>query len=1518
MAQLTLHVLGAPRIQVDGAAVHIARRRALACAVYLAVTGRAQSRDTLATLFWPEEDQHHARADLRRTLYLLHQTFGPDRLRVDHDVVQVIHDNNLWLDVAHFRRLLATCTSHGHAPDEVCSACLPPLAAAVALYRDDFLAGFTLPDSPDFDQWQFDQGEQLRGELAAALERLVRGYVIQGEFAQAIAYSRRWLALDPLHEPAQGWLMQLYAWSNQQSAALRQYREYAQLLAAELGSEPTAETQKLQRAIKAHRLAPPAAERLRVVAAPLDGVALPAPMPPVEDELRLTTILSVGLHQLATGDADQAEDLDHLAAQAEQLFTLTTNACAPYGGQVERAPGGDLLAIFGLETMHEDDPERALRAALSIQQATAAEALAVQMGVNTGLIYCAHPSAADTPTVLGAAVNLAVQLRSRAAVGQIVASKALYRATRGVFDVASLSLPLPGVTAPVTAYHILRLRSHPEKVRGVEGHPVALVGRDEELARLTAAFDQVMKGAGHLVLISGPAGVGKSRLVAELKHQVTPIPHSASRGRPRTPHWLDGRCLAFATTTSYWLFIDALRHFLGEAANDDEQALAQRLVALLQTLAARGDLTAAQVEEIGPLLGHLLALRFGSDWDERLSRVEPAQMRSRMLNAVQTFIIALARGQPVVLICEDLHWADALSLDLLARLIKEIGQTRLLLVCVYRPEQAQAGEPLVALANQQDAAHCTQITLTELTASQSGQLLAALLAGEMLPAPTRDLILTTAQGNPFFLEEIVRALLDQGLPAVVGEVTTPETVQQVILSRVEHLPPIQKRLLQGAAVIGRLFRPRLLAATAPAELDLDRALAALTDEALIYEERTIPEREYSFRHVLVQDAVYHALPGRRRAKLHQQVAEGLERLYAGELEAYIEQLAYHYDRSGAKAMPKAVEFLARAGEKARRAYLNDAAIAYFERALARQAELPANAAGQTWRLLAVTGLGHVYLTTTRFNEAERYFRQAIALAEALHVAPREQARLYGWLCRVLRSQSRIDEVVRACEAGLACLGDDQTAPEAANLYGNIADVYNVKGDRRKFREIMAQIVPFLPQAPCTGDTLMVYGHAVTLCLARKQIDEALRWLNLIEQGLQAGHELMPLAWMHMWVAAWIWEAIGDFKRSFTHYTIAIELCRQTGSDYELAWALGTVALHHYVSGDLTNAEAVIQQSYAYKEQVGAPGELMEDEDLMARLAYCRGELAVATAILEKTLERVQHSGFAFAYSSQKTLLGRLYLIQEEPAKALAQFQSVIGEAIADPQGMPWIVGALAGVEVALHDENAFQTYCRQVQAQRPELTLPQWWLEPAEVDLRFLILDFGFADAPNHKSRIVKRKWVDPLGDCAWTAEGNAIVINAANHRDLWVNNLSAPRLLDAVTGDFAVEMVCCAAAPDRPAIGGLLLWQNQENYLRLTWGEYGPHQVVLAGCLANADQILARGRLAHAGQVILRLERKGSQVRALCSADGQVWFSVGQVNFPVDDPVEVGLHAIGKLERVFYPGAYPHGTAIRFTTFQR
>jgi DNA-binding SARP family transcriptional activator len=262
MSGLKLLLLGPPRLERENMPLELERRKALALLAYLAVTGEAQPREALATLLWPDYDESQAHANLRRALWTMKQALGEKHVAIGRERVGLSSgltpppnsEQVLWLDVAHFRWLLAECGTHSHPPSEVCPICLPLLAEAVALYRADFMAGFTLPDSPEFDEWQFFQAESLRRDLAGALERLVSGHSAQSEFEQAIPYARRWLALDSLHEPAQRCLIQLYAQAGQRAAALRQYEEYQRLLAAELGVAPEKETTALYEAIKARKI----------------------------------------------------------------------------------------------------------------------------------------------------------------------------------------------------------------------------------------------------------------------------------------------------------------------------------------------------------------------------------------------------------------------------------------------------------------------------------------------------------------------------------------------------------------------------------------------------------------------------------------------------------------------------------------------------------------------------------------------------------------------------------------------------------------------------------------------------------------------------------------------------------------------------------------------------------------------------------------------------------------------------------------------------------------------------------------------------------------------------------------------------------------------------------------------------------------------------------------------------------------------------------------------------------------
>ena len=298
MSRLSLFLLGPPRLELADEPVQIGRRKALALLVYLAVTRRPHSRDALATLFWPTYNQSSARADLRRTLSVLTRTLGKEWVTADRETAGASPEAEFWLDVDQFRHLLAACTKHPHPSTEACAECVPTLEEAVGVYRDDFLAGFTLPDSPDFDEWQFFETEGLRDELGSVLGRLVRWHSSQGDFEPAIGYARRWLSLDALHEPVHRELMRLYAQAGQRAAALRQYRECARVLEEELGVRPEEETTRLYQAIREKR-------ELPTVPAPA-----PAPMPKRKHNLPAQPTPFIGREGMLAEVKERLQDPD--------------------------------------------------------------------------------------------------------------------------------------------------------------------------------------------------------------------------------------------------------------------------------------------------------------------------------------------------------------------------------------------------------------------------------------------------------------------------------------------------------------------------------------------------------------------------------------------------------------------------------------------------------------------------------------------------------------------------------------------------------------------------------------------------------------------------------------------------------------------------------------------------------------------------------------------------------------------------------------------------------------------------------------------------------------------------------------------------------------------------------------------------------------------------------------------------------------------------------------------------------
>jgi tetratricopeptide (TPR) repeat protein len=727
------------------------------------------------------------------------------------------------------------------------------------------------------------------------------------------------------------------------------------------------------------------------------------------------------------------------------------------------------------------------------------------------------------------------------------------------------------------------------------------------------------------------------------------------------------------------------------------------------------------------------------------------------------------------------------------------------------------------------------------------------------------------------------------------------------MSRVDRLERESKQVLESASVIGRLFRRRLLGRLTQQEQALERALEELEDRQLIYQERAVPEEEFSFKHVLTQETVYGSILRRRRTVFHQQVAEAMEALYAEGLDEYYEQLAYHYERSDADE--KTVEYLLKAGDKARRAYLNEEAMHYFQRALLRLEQAGLGEAHPEWPLAAHRGLGLVYFDGMgKVSDAEAHLRQAIELGRQIGLAPGELVRLYDRLGDVLWQTAQWDEMIRAGEAGMLLVGEATWSVEAALMNDLLAIGHGGKGAGDRSREFLSRNAEFLKELPYVDELAGSYHHQARFCVwYQKNLDRGREWIQLHEQAAQERHDLRGMAvarssWAHFLFA------MGDLHGARAGFQQSRELSARAGDARLSAFETGHLGETLLALGDLQGAAQHLQIAYEALEVMQNWTSLQHGARELGRALLSQGEWAMATESFQRVVEIGRETGLTGQVPGATADLGQVALIQGDRPRAM----QLLEEALAlNPARL---LGRLGALEEAYDDPEGFQGFCRRFREEHPEVAdLPpaRWFLEPAE--------RFTFPEVALHEAFAASLApdwtWHDRYGDRAYSVQ-SGLEIRAANGRDLDFVNLSAPRLTRTLAGAFAIQSICLPASEEKPAIGGLLLWKDRQNYLRLDRGTRGPHEISFQGCLANQDLIIGRGRLP-AERVFLRLERLGSRVNALCSADGQHWFTVGHTEFPVEDPVQVGLHAIGSIDRTIYPGAYPDGTAIRFESFE-
>jgi class 3 adenylate cyclase len=509
------------------------------------------------------------------------------------------------------------------------------------------------------------------------------------------------------------------------------------------------------------------------------------------------------------------EDWTALVGEAFQRMNRTIER---YGGTIARLMGDGVLAFFGAPAAHEDDPERAVRCGLDLvraideldaaQHVAGAESLKVRVGINTGpvVVGIVGTQTASEYTAMGDTVNVAARMQASARPGSVLVTAATYHFVSQLVEAVDVGqLELKGKSETVHAYEISSLKAGARHTRGLAGVSSPMVGRDSELRRLEQLFEIVKAGQGRVACIIGEPGMGKSRLLAELRAS---LEHS---GNP--PLWVEGRCLSYGETLPYHLLLEIVRSMIGVSVTTDEPQVAQALEAFLAAKSVEDP------QETYAYLGHLLSLHLTPELQARISGLEIETVK-RYNSSTVKIVRASVASRPMVLVCDDLHWADGASTETLLQLLPTVAGLPVLFILSARPERSATGWHLVAGARDVYGDALTEMRLDPLSLDDSRALVSNLLTVESLPLETRDLILAKAEGNPFFVEEVIRMLIDRGAIVRegdrwvatdrVGGVEIPDNLHGLLLARIDRLAPESRRTLRVASVIGRQFGVTIL------------------------------------------------------------------------------------------------------------------------------------------------------------------------------------------------------------------------------------------------------------------------------------------------------------------------------------------------------------------------------------------------------------------------------------------------------------------------------------------------------------------------------------------------------------------------------------------------------------------------------------------------------------------------------------------------------------------------------------
>ncbi|MBL8593616.1 MAG: AAA family ATPase [Devosia sp.] len=828
---------------------------------------------------------------------------------------------------------------------------------------------------------------------------------------------------------------------------------------------------------------------------------------PVEGERRFATVLFADVAR-STTIAEQLDPEDW-AGIMNGAFAFMNAAVSNYGGTVSRLMGDAVLALFGAPVAHEDDAERAVRAGLEMQDAAMRYATGIKqqhgvdfdlrVGINTGTAVLAFVGDAIKTeyTALGDAANVAARLQSAAEPGTVLISADTHKLVHALFDFRPRGkIEMKGKSEPVESYEVTGIKAVPEATRGLAGLSSPLVGREREIGLLRDRLSELGMGIGSVVAVVGEAGLGKSRLIAELKHLRDALPE------PR-PIWRETRAISYGQSIPYYPWRQLGRVIVGADDMDAAPAVREKIAAWV----ARLGLNPSDI----PFYETMIAVE--GDASRIALRAMSGEsvvngVAAAIVNAIKTVMHADGGMTPYVMVMDDLHWSDTATLELIAQVATLAAFEPIMLVTITRPDRKAASWQLLDRLQASLGSSFSRIDLEPLDAAGSSQLLGNLLHIEDLPESIRGQILERSEGNPFYLEEVLRSLIDGGQVVREGEhwratraileATIPDTLAGVLSSRIDRLPETTKRVAQTAAVIGRVFQHRVLESVlhngpAPERIEhIEPHLATLSYEQLVREKARDPEREYIFKHALTCEAAYDLLLRSRRRDLHARCGSALETLFAERRDEFAAMLAHHFEEAG--DLERTLQYARVAADNARRVYAVREELEHRDRILSTLEKLPSAMPAEV--IDAVLEWAWVRNRRGQYEGMLEKIEQAVQIARELGDKRRLGLALswMGNVHMVTGFPSRGFPYLEEAQALAAETGDDQVL--LLPLF--IATWSLVERDARSGEEKLAEVIEMARKQ----DAPDILGHALTyraIALARLgQFDEA---SALVEEAL---------------------------------------------------------------------------------------------------------------------------------------------------------------------------------------------------------------------------------------------------------------------------------------------------------------------------------------------------------------------------------------------------------------------------------